>query len=46
MKHVLMITYDNCDDTEAFYPLLRMQEEGYAVTVASLEKKTICGNAE
>lgn len=43
MKHVLMITYDNCDDTEAFYPLLRMQEEGYAVTVASLEKKTICG---
>ena len=43
MKKVLMITYDNCDDTEAYYPLYRMLEEGYTVTVASLEKRTICG---
>lgn len=43
MKRILVITYDNCDDTEAYYPLTRMKEEGYAVTVASLEKKTIRG---
>ena len=43
MKRILVITYDNCDDTEAYYPLTRMREEGYAVTVASLEKKTIRG---
>lgn len=43
MKRILVITYDNCDDTEAYYPLMRMREEGYAVTVASLEKKTIRG---
>ena len=43
MKQILLITYDNCDDTECYYPLTRMREEGYAVTVASLEKKTIHG---
>ena len=43
MKQILLITYDNCDDTECYYPLMRMREEGYAVTVASLEKKTIHG---
>lgn len=43
MKQILVITYDNCDDAETYYPLTRMKEEGYAVTVASLEKKTIRG---
>lgn len=43
MKQILLITYDNCDDTECYYPLMRMREAGYAVTVASLEKKTIRG---
>ncbi len=43
MKKILVYTYDNYDDTETYYPLTRMAEEGYAVKVASLEKKQLCG---
>lgn len=41
MKKILLITYDNCDDSEALYPLYRMREEGYTVDVASMEKRQI-----
>ncbi len=41
MKKILMLTYDNCDDSEVLYPLFRFQEEGWQVTVASMEKRTI-----
>lgn len=40
-KKVLLITYDNCDDSEVLYPLFRMREAGYTVDVASMEKRTI-----
>ncbi len=40
-KKILLITYDNCDDSEVMYPLLRMREAGYTVDIASLEKRTI-----
>lgn len=43
MKKILVYTYDHFDDAELYYPLTRMQEEGYAVVVASLEKKQLCG---
>lgn len=35
MKKVLIITGDNCDDSEILYPYYRMIEEGYEVDVAS-----------
>ncbi len=38
---ILLITYDNCDDSEVMYPYFRMLEEGYEVEVASLEKRVI-----
>ncbi len=38
---ILMITYDNCDDSELKYPYFRMQEEDAQIDVASLEKRTI-----
>lgn len=38
---ILLITYDNCDDSEVLYPYFRMLEEGYEVDVASLEKRMI-----
>jgi len=41
MKKVLMITYDNCDDSEVQYPLYRLWEENFVVDVASIEKRTI-----
>lgn len=41
MKKILLITYDNCDDSEVLYPLFRMREAGYTVDVASMEKRTI-----
>ena len=41
MKKILLITYDNCDDSEVLYPLFRMREEGYTVDVASMEKRQI-----
>lgn len=41
MKKILLVTYDNCDDSEVLYPLFRMREEGYAVEVASMEKRVI-----
>lgn len=41
MKKILLMTYDNCDDSEVLYPLFRMIEEGWQVDVASLEKKTV-----
>lgn len=37
MKKILLITYDNCDDSEVLYPLFRMREAGYTVDVASME---------
>ncbi len=43
MKKILLYTYDNCDDTETYYPLTRMAEEGYTVKVVALEKRVICG---
>ena len=41
VKKILLITYDNCDDSEVLYPLFRMREAGYTVDVASMEKRTI-----
>ncbi len=38
---ILLITYDNCDDSEVLYPYFRMLEEGAQVEVASLEKRVI-----
>lgn len=38
---ILLITYDNCDDSEVIYPYFRMLEEGCEVDVASLEKRVI-----
>ena len=38
---ILLITYDNCDDSEVLYPYFRMFEEGYEVDVVSLEKRII-----
>lgn len=38
---ILLITYDNCDDSEVLYPYFRMLEEGCEVDVASLEKRVI-----
>lgn len=38
---ILLITYDNCDDSEVLYPYFRMLEEGCEVEVASLEKRVI-----
>ncbi len=40
-KKILLITYDNSDDSEVLYPLFRMREAGYTVTVASLERRVI-----
>ena len=42
MKKVLMITYDNCDDSEVMYPFFRVIEGGFSVDVASLERRVIC----
>lgn len=41
MKNILIITADNCDDSEILYPYYRMLEEGYSVDIASLEKTLI-----
>ncbi len=41
MKKILIITYDNCDDSEVQYPLYRLWEEGWQVDVASMEKRVI-----
>ena len=38
---ILLITYDNCDDSEVLFPYFRMLEEGCEVDVASLEKRVI-----
>jgi protease I len=38
---ILLITYDNCDDSEVMYPYFRMLEGGCEVDVASLEKRVI-----
>lgn len=38
---ILLITYDNCDDSEVLYPYFRMLEAGYEVDVASLERRII-----
>lgn len=40
-KKILLITYDNCDDSELLYPLFRMREAGYTVDIASMEKRVI-----
>ena len=41
MKKILLITFDKGDDQEVLYPHYRMLEEGYEVTVASMEKRTL-----
>ncbi|MBW6515908.1 MAG: type 1 glutamine amidotransferase [Candidatus Cloacimonetes bacterium] len=40
---ILIITENNFNDLELFYPLYRFIEEGYAVTVASLEGTAVVG---
>ena len=39
MKKILIITGDKCDDSEFFYPYYRLIEEGFAVDVATIDKK-------
>ena len=41
MKKILFISGDNCDDSEIQYPLFRLLEEGYTVSIAAKEKKPI-----
>lgn len=41
MGKILIITHDNCDDSEVLYPLYRMLEEGYEVDICALEKREI-----
>ena len=41
MKKILIITFDNCDDSEVQYPLYRLWEEEWQVDVASMEKRPI-----
>lgn len=36
-KKILMITGEGCDDAEVLYPLYRLREAGYEVTVAAAE---------
>jgi len=40
---VLIITEDKCNDTELFYPLYRLVEAGYSVTIATLHGGRIAG---
>ena len=42
-KKVLMITYDNYDDSEVLYPYYRLIEAGFEVDVASVEKRDMHG---
>ena len=37
----LIITADNCDDSEVLYPYYRMLEEGYSVDIASFDKTLV-----
>lgn len=39
----LIISADNFEDTELFYPLHRLKEEGIAVEVASMKEGAITG---
>lgn len=41
MKKILFISGDNCDDSEIQYPLFRLLEEDFTVSVAAKEKKPI-----
>lgn len=41
MKQILMITYDQFDDSEVLYPLNRLREESWQVDVASMEQRII-----
>lgn len=41
MKKILIISGDNCDDSEIQYPFYRLLEEGFLVDIASKDKKTI-----
>lgn len=41
MKKILIITADNCDDSEVLYPYYRMIEEGHNVDIASFEKTLV-----
>ncbi len=43
MKKVLMITFDNFDDSEVFYPYNRLLEEDCDIDVASKETRVING---
>ncbi len=36
--NILFITADMCDDSELFYPIYRLYEEGYSVTIASFKR--------
>lgn len=42
-QKVLMITYDNYDDSEVLYPYYRLIEEGFDVDVASVELREMHG---
>lgn len=41
MKKILMLTGDNCDDSEILYPYYRVMEEGWKITVAAFRKETV-----
>ena len=43
MKKILMITFDNYDDSEVFYPYNRLLEEDYDIDVASKECRVVKG---
>lgn len=42
-QKILMLTYDNYDDSEVLYPYYRLIEEGYEVDIASVEKRELHG---
>ncbi len=41
MKKILLITGDDFEDLEVFYPLYRLKEEGFEVVVASYRDKVV-----
>lgn len=41
MKKILIITEDNCDDSELLYPYYRITEQGWQPVVAALTEKTV-----
>lgn len=43
MKRIILITADDFEDLEVFYPYYRLLEEGYKVDVASIKAGEVCG---